>query len=75
VLILTWVTTYLVRLPLAYALSGVDIPLGAGRVLANPFGFEPSLWGLWLGLCIEMAFRGVLFLARFLHGGWTRIKV
>ena len=72
---LTWFTTYLVRLPLAYALSGVAIPLGGGRHFENPFGMEPSLWGLWLGLCIEMGIRGVVFLARFLQGGWTKVRV
>ena len=75
VMVITWVTTYLVRLPLAYALSGVDIPLGDGQVFENPFVSEPSLFGLWLGLCIEMGIRGCVFLARFLHGGWTRVRV
>lgn len=75
VMLMTWVTTYLVRLPLAYALSGVDIPLWNGQVIENPFAPHPTLYGLWLGLCIEMGIRGVIFITRFLQGGWTRVRV
>jgi putative MATE family efflux protein len=75
---ITWVTTYAARLPLAYALSGVDIPIPAslgGGVLKNPFGLEPSLAGLWIGLCAEIVIRAGIFTARFLHGGWSRQRV
>lgn len=75
---LTWTTTYVVRLPLAYALSGIDIPAPAwmgGGVIENPFRDEPSLAGLWLGLCIELGIRGMLFGARYLHGGWLKARV
>ena len=83
VMMLTWVTTYLVRLPLVYVLSGVDITrtvLVDGEpvkqvIFENPFGFEPSLTGLWIGMCIELVLRGVLFTVRFLHGGWANAKV
>ncbi|MEM9065122.1 MAG: MATE family efflux transporter [Planctomycetota bacterium] len=75
VMIITWITTYGVRLPLAYALSGVRIPLPDGTRLDNPFGFEPSLSGLWIGLCLELAVRGAIFAGRFLHGGWARVRV
>jgi putative MATE family efflux protein len=81
---LTWFSTYAVRLPLAYFVSGVDIPipewLGGGMVM-NPdlpekwFGLEPGLTMLWIALCSEMALRAVLFSARFFHGGWSRVKV
>jgi putative MATE family efflux protein len=72
---ITWICTYAFRLPLAYILSGVDIPLGHGRVFKNPFGLEPSISRLWIGLCAEIIIRGVLFTARFLQGGWARAKV
>lgn len=76
---ITWLTTYAFRLPLAYAFSGVEIPLGGGRVIHNPFphlfGDHPSLAGLWVGLCVELLFRAALFTARFLHGGWTKVRV
>ena len=85
---ITWTSTYLMRIPLAYALSGVDIyttvtsPEGEEikRILfENPFphieGITGTLGGLWLGLCTELFLRGALFAARFLHGGWSKVKV
>jgi Na+-driven multidrug efflux pump len=72
---ITWITTYGVRLPLAYIFSGVDIPLGGGRVFNNPFGYEPSLAGLWVGLCAEIVIRAVGFGWRFLQGGWAHHRV
>ncbi len=58
-----WITslsTYCVRLPAAYLLG---IVWGMG------------LNGVWLALCGELVFRGVIFAARFWHGGWARAKV
>jgi len=80
VMYITWVSTYAVRLPLAWLFSGVDIPLGGGNFIRNPaplqehFDLHPLI-GLWIGLCGEIIFRFFFFLARFLHGGWARIKV
>lgn len=59
-LIITTVSSYGVRLPLAY-LFGV----------ALGFGLE----GIWIGLCGELVVRGLLFAARLFHGGWQRIAV
>lgn len=77
VMLMTWVTTYCVRIPLAYAISGVDIyaPDGQTVLLENPFPFDGGLTGLWIGLCAELGIRGFIFAARFLHGGWTRVRV
>jgi putative MATE family efflux protein len=81
---LTWTATYIIRLPIAYILSGVDIPIPemfGGGVIENPdlltsvFGVEPGLTALWIGLCSEMLLRGVLFAARFFQGGWLKAKV
>ncbi len=72
---LTWITTYGVRLPLCYALSGVNFALPGGRVLENPFPWEGGLTWLWVAMCSELVFRGVLFAGRFFHGGWTRARV
>ena len=68
---ITWISTYFMRLPLAYALSGVDIyrtvisPEGEEikRIFfENPFphieGITGTLGGLWLGLCLELFLRG-----------------
>jgi putative MATE family efflux protein len=81
VMVITLVSTWLIRLPLAWLFSGVDIPApGGGVLLANPaplqthFEIHP-LVGLWIGLCSEMALRPCLFLVRFFQGGWQRLKV
>ncbi|TVQ52048.1 MAG: MATE family efflux transporter [Phycisphaerales bacterium] len=58
--IITTVSSYGVRLPAAY-LFGIT--------------FDMGLFGIWIALCGEMVIRAMLFLARFLHGGWQRIKV
>lgn len=59
-LLITFASSYFVRLPLAYLL-GVHWGMG--------------LQGIWLGLCGEIAIRGLAFGARFLSGAWERIKV
>lgn len=88
VMFLTWFSTYALRIPIAYALSGVDIYreviLENGEavqklVFENPFpeieGVTGGLGGLWLGLCSELVLRGALFAGRFIHGGWTKVRV
>jgi Na+-driven multidrug efflux pump len=57
---ITTVSSYAVRLPLAWLL-GVY--------------FELGLTGIWLGLSGEIVVRAALFVGRFLHGGWARLKV
>jgi Na+-driven multidrug efflux pump len=59
-LLITVFSSYGVRLPLAWLLG---VALDGGLV------------GIWLGLCGEIVVRGCLFAARFLHGGWTRVRV
>jgi putative MATE family efflux protein len=88
VMFITWFATYAMRLPLAYALSGVDIYrkeiLETGEIVhvmifENPFpeieGVTGGLGGLWLGLCLELILRGALFAGRFIHGGWSKVRV
>ena len=81
---LTWFSTYGLRLPMAYLISGVDIPIPewiGGGLIENPrifeslFGLEPGLTALWIALCSEMVLRGVLFSVRFFKGGWLKAKV
>lgn len=72
---LTTIATYCVRLPLAWLLSGVDIPLPGGGVFENPGPWDGGIVGLWWGLCIELVARGLLFGWRWLQGGWMRVKV
>lgn len=74
---MTWITTYAVRIPLALLFSGADIYAfdGKTRLFENPSPFDGGLTGLWIGLCSELAIRGFVFAARFLHGGWATVKV
>lgn len=57
---ITWFGTYAVRVPLAHV---VGYQMGHGLV------------GVWLVLCGEIVFRSILYLGRFLHGGWRRMTV
>jgi putative MATE family efflux protein len=59
-LVITLVSTVLVRVPLAY-LCGVVLGWG--------------LAGIWIGLCVELGVRGLLFLGRFVRGGWEKARV
>jgi Na+-driven multidrug efflux pump len=34
-----------------------------------------GLAGIWVGLCVELGVRGLLFLARFMGGRWERVTV
>ena len=58
--LITTSSSYLVRLPAAWALG---IYLG--------WGIE----GIWIALCGELVVRSGLFAARFVHGGWKTIRV
>tara|TARA_Y100000589_G_scaffold29497_2_gene24685 strand:+ start:26276 stop:27784 length:1509 start_codon:yes stop_codon:yes gene_type:complete len=57
VFIITTCSSYLVRLPAAW-LFGVKLEMG--------------LVGIWIALCGELVVRSMLFLARFVHGGWAK---
>jgi Na+-driven multidrug efflux pump len=73
-----WISTYAVRLPLAYALSGVDVPIPAalgGGVIDNPFFTEPSLPMLWVALTTEIVVRAAMCTHRFLSGRWQSARV
>ncbi len=72
---LTWITTYGVRLPLAFIISGADLHLPWGWTIHNPFPFHLGLPGLWIGLCIEIVIRAVLFAWRFAGGEWAKKRV
>lgn len=59
-MMITYASTFLVRLPAAYVLA-IVLDLG--------------LTGLWFGLCGELVVRGCLYIARFRGGKWQRIDV
>ena len=58
--IITTVSSFGIRLPAAW-LFGVYLGMG--------------LKGVWIGLCGEIVIRAVLTTARFVHGGWKRVRV
>ncbi len=59
-MVIGYLSLCLFRLPLVY-LFGVVFDLG--------------LVGVWYGLCTELALRGLMFSARFFHGGWLKTTV
>ncbi len=76
---ITWISIFAIRLPLAWLLSGVDLPLPGGHVIPNPaplqrLGIHP-LSGFWIGLCVELSIRGILFTIEFVRGNWTKARV
>ena len=79
VLALTLTSTYLIRIPLAWLFSGIDLNIGETFTLENPAPLSglnlPPIVGVWIGLCSEIAIRCVLFLARFASGKWEKLKV
>ncbi len=75
VMAITWVTTYLVRLPAVYLLSGIDITLPNGTVIVNPSPMDLGLVGVWIALCGELVVRFVAFGARYLNGSWVKARV
>lgn len=58
--LITTVSSYAIRLPAAW-FFGVYLEMG--------------LTGIWIGLSVELSIRAMLFLARFMHGGWKCIEV
>lgn len=59
-MVIGYLSLFLFRLPLVY-LFGVYLDMG--------------LVGVWYGLCTEMVMRGLMFAARFFHGGWLTTRV
>jgi putative MATE family efflux protein len=59
-MILSNVSTWCLRLPAVYILGVV---------------FELGIVGVWYALCGELVIRGLLFIGRFLHGGWLEVTV
>jgi len=59
-MILAWTSTYGVRVPASWILGYV---LGYGFV------------GVWIALSGELVIRGLLYLARYVQGGWEKIEV
>jgi putative MATE family efflux protein len=57
----TWLGFFVVRIPLAYLLTGPVVALG--------------LLGAWLAMCADLVVRGVFFAWRFATGRWQHLRV
>lgn len=53
------------------SMYGLRVPL----TMLFAFRIDPTLRGVWIALELELTLRGVIFLARFLHGGWAKVRV
>jgi len=62
-----------VRIPLACLLAWPEVPLPWSDVVIT--GFDLGVWGAWCAMLIDVVLRSALVAARFLQGGWTRVKV
>ncbi len=51
---------------------GLRVP---GCVIVALLWPEKGLYALWLVMVVELTIRAALFAARFLHGGWMRVRV
>jgi putative MATE family efflux protein len=78
---LTWISTYAVRLPLAFFVSGADIAFSTGEngerfvLIDNPVNRDPTLQALWLGMCLEILIRCALFAWVWFKGDWAKRRV
>jgi len=62
------------RWPLAFTLIGLaGIRLPLAWVLTGWFGLGVA--GAWYAMVIDLYLRCMLITARFLHGGWKRVRV
>ena len=68
----TWLGFFLVRLPLTWWFSAEAVSLPGG--LAVP-GWGLGLYGCWMAMQVDINFRGLLFMTRFLRGKWGAIRV
>lgn len=84
VMMMTWISTWGIRLPAAYLISGANIHLPEAlaawiglqsAVIANPSPVALGLSGLWIGLCGEIVVRAIIYGVRFAGGGWMQARV
>lgn len=70
--LLTWLGFLVIRIPLAYFLIYPSLDLGSWGHMG---GMNLGLYGAWLAMQADLHVRGLLFLARFMTGGWKRVRV
>jgi len=62
-----------VRIPLAYALAFDSVHLRLLDVTVSGWGL--GVQGAWYAMALDTAVRCLLTLARWRHGGWSRVRV
>ena len=72
--IMNLVSIWGVRLVLAFTLTGrvgklFGITSGEG-IIGKIFGKNYGLKGIWIAMCLELCFRGTIFLIRFIRKKW-----
>jgi putative MATE family efflux protein len=68
----TWFGFFVIRIPLAYVLTGSELDLGNwGAVPGGNLG----LYGAWLAMCADLLVRGTFFVWRFAGGRWQKVRV
>jgi putative MATE family efflux protein len=68
----TWIGFFIVRIPLAYALTLPHLDLGP---LGSFAGLDLGLFGAWLAMFADLLVRGAFFLYRFARGPWQNARV
>jgi putative MATE family efflux protein len=72
-LLFTLLGFLVVRIPLATYLAHTTLVLPGTDMVIGGLGL--GVVGAWYAMAIDVVFRGVLFFARFWHGGWQRVEV
>jgi putative MATE family efflux protein len=72
-LVITFIGLVGVRIPCACFLAWDHVPLPFTGVSLPGLGL--GVGGAWLAMILDAWLRSQLVLLRFLHGGWTRVKV
>lgn len=72
-LVVNFTGLILIRLPLAMVLSwpSLELPAGLGTLPGGGLG----VYGAWLAMATDLAFRGLAMFAVYLRSGWTRVAV
>ena len=72
-LAITFAGYLFVRIPGAYFFAWSEIPIPGTSAAIPALGW--GVHGAWVVMVGDTFFRAALVLARYLHGGWTRVKV
>lgn len=68
-LVFTLVGFLAIRIPIGYLFAMTSLPL------VDFEGFGWGVQGAWYAACADVTARCLLFIGRFMHGGWQRVTV